>query len=77
MEQGGKIVDPLIDPEADPQKTYDIHFVGIQGQEVTTAVAIKRKIWFDGEVLNDSAATPWVFRDWRPPASLEIEKNSR
>lgn len=51
-------MDPLIDPEADPQKTYDIHFVGIQGQEVTTAVAIKRKIWFDGEVLNDSAATP-------------------
>lgn len=51
-------MDPLIDPEADPQKTYHIYFVGIQGQEVTTAVAIKRKIWFDGEVLNDSAATP-------------------
>lgn len=48
-EHEGKIVDPLANPQ------YDINFVGIQGQEVTTAVLIKRKIWFDGEVLNKSA----------------------
>ena len=45
----GKIVDPLADPQ------YNINFVGILGQEVTTAVLIKRKLWFDGEVLNKSA----------------------
>ena len=47
-EQGGKIVDPLKDSQ------YDISFVGIQGAEVTIPVVIKRKIWFDGEVLNKS-----------------------
>ena len=47
-EQGGKIVDPL------KESQYDINFVGIQGAEVTIPVVIKRKIWFDGEVLNKS-----------------------
>ena len=42
----GKIKDPLTDLK------YNIHFVGIQGQEVTTDVLLQKKIWFDGEVLN-------------------------
>ncbi|KAL9973865.1 hypothetical protein ACROYT_G020371 [Oculina patagonica] len=46
----GKIVDPLTDLK------YDIHFVGIQGEEVTTGVVLQKKIWFDGEVLNKVAA---------------------
>lgn len=45
-EQEGKIVDPLT------EHTYDLHFVGIQGEEVTTGVVVQKKIWFDGEVLN-------------------------
>ena len=45
-EQEGKIVDPLTKPN------YDLHFVGIQGEEVTTGVVVQKKIWFDGEVLN-------------------------
>lgn len=44
-----KIVDPLTDTK------YNIDFVGIQGEEITTAVVIQKKIWFDGEVLNKSA----------------------
>ena len=31
---------------------YELHFVGIQGQEVTTGVLVEKKIWFDGEFLN-------------------------
>jgi len=45
-EQGGKIVDPLT------EHNYDLHFVGIQGEEVTTGVVVQKKIWFDGEMLN-------------------------
>jgi len=45
-EQEGKIVDPLT------KQNYDLHFVGIQGEEVTTGVVVHKKIWFDGEVLN-------------------------
>lgn len=46
--EGGKIVDPLQNPE----HCYKLNFIGIEGQEVTVPVAIERKIWFDGEVLN-------------------------
>lgn len=46
--EGVKIVDPLKDSE------YNMHFVGIQGEEVTIPVVVNRKIWFDGEVLNRS-----------------------
>ncbi|KAJ7356280.1 hypothetical protein OS493_026039 [Desmophyllum pertusum] len=46
--QDGKIVDPLTDSK------YDINFVGIQGEEITTGVVVQKKIWFDGEVLNKS-----------------------
>lgn len=50
VDQQGKIVDPLTDLK------YDIHFVGIQGEEVTTGVVLQKKIWFDGDVLNKVAA---------------------
>lgn len=42
----GRIVDPLKKSE------YYMNFVGIQGEEVTIPVAVQKKIWFDGEVLN-------------------------
>ena len=45
-EQGEKIVDPLT------EHNYDLRFVGIQGEEVTTGVVVQKKIWFDGELLN-------------------------
>ena len=45
-----KIVDPL------KLGQHSLNFVGIQGEEVTTAVEVKRKIWFDGEVLNNNSS---------------------
>ena len=47
-EEGGKIVDPLKNSE------YKLNFVGIKGEEFTVPVVVKRKIWFDGEMLNKS-----------------------
>lgn len=48
-EKEGKIVDPLTNSQ------YNMNFVGILGEEITTAVTVKKKIWFDGEVLNKSS----------------------
>lgn len=43
---GEEVQDPL------KKKNYDITFVGIDGEEVTTRVKLGRKIWFDGTDIN-------------------------
>ena len=43
---GGKIIDPL------KKISYDIKFIGMNGEEVKTAVKIGRKVWFDGTAIN-------------------------
>ena len=44
---GGKISDPL------KKNRYDITFIGIDGEEVKSAVKLGRKIWFDGTAINN------------------------